>query len=897
MSAQQVGGRVNFLPCCCAGCAASPGPVKRFVNATKVSAYPGGAGTIDVYPRVYYTACACSPASSSCGGTAEPVCYTHGYDLTIPENEWTVPGVFAPDAAGGELVSQVVDNYFKHDGTTMLTFPTHCTYGWKAVLAKSIWQGRFGFIDSGGSCCPTGGTEQIKYRTATESAICVVADSWVRKDCAGVTTQTGQRNYSSNCSQTSSVDDYGNITRAGAVSIIKDYDNTGTPDSGNFSSCEVEDGYGVIGYELFAVFQTLHTESYPASGFGFDASCGIISWGGYTGTVAALNALNLYDPTADFYTSGGACTANTAYTELVNTDSAKAVFEISNTSLKVTFKHIGTYKKILCCDGPVGDTVEYIFNRTYTHTLDLGGAVAYSDVVADAESLLGEWDLTKDDIYPWRHDSAAWLVPLVSRDAGLRSPVIDWGHVEGTCIFVNEIHFSGDVRGSPMPAGYGYYFNFYHRQWCVQSPACNSACESYLGEMGASPLPYSATQWPEKPDGSDSRGHGAHLYNIVGGQFGGAPTPGEVVYAQKWAETLTQWPAINFSRACGRDRYLYDEPTFVCGTLVGTDLTLDTSAALSGKVVILGGVYLITGGSGTAYTVGARLYDALVSCDGVAALRFSTARAICSTLAATAVQTSPGLVTVTTTADHWLKRGGSESDTVTFTGIGGLTTAVATVTSDTVFTVSGTLTTSPSTGTISDGASVAQVAFDTTCSRNTFIARSWQSDFGNPGDPWSVTETQASLAPISQHPSVLYCTPNGEAFENGYQIAWGSIASDMCDGTAWSARFEQAIPDPFWQADHVPCGGGAWSQNINPCEAADATHYAFPPLVEPLTAAPAGAPALSVTFWTAEAQGIPGAIGHAYCEIDPYTPGFPMSWREPWLTCETWKELVGFKCA
>ena len=891
-------------PCCC-GCAPSPGPVKRFVNATKVSNYPGSAGTIDPYARVYYTACSCSPDISECNGTGQPVCYTHGYDLTIPTNEWTVPGVFPPDATGGELVSQVIDNYFKHDGTTMLTYPSHCTYGWKAVLAKSIWQGRAGFIDSGVSCCNTGGQEQIKYRTISESAVCTVNDSWIRKNCSGSTTGTFQRNYSSNCNQTSSVDDYGNITRSGSVSIIKDYQDNGVPSGTNFNSCEVADGNSIIGYELFAGVQALHTESYPSTGITFDATCGTINWNGYSGTVEYLNGLNLYNPTAGFYAPNTPCSANTAYTELVQSDSAKAVFEITQTTLRVTFKHIGTYKQIPCCDTPGAETVEYIFNRTYVHTVTLSGEVAYSDVVADAESLLGEWDMTKDEILPWRHDTSVWLIPLVSRDAGLRAPTIDWGHVEGTCDFVNEIHFSGEIRGAPMPAGYGYYFNFYHRQWCAATSgaACN-ACETYLGEMGAAPLPYSATQWPEKPDGCDSRGHGAHLYNIVGGQFGSTtiPTPGDVVYAQKWAETLTKWPAINLARACGRDRYLYDETAFVCGSLSGTDLTLDTSATLSGKVVILDGVYEITGGSGTAYTVGSRLYDALVSCDGVAPLRFSTARAICSTLAATAVQTSAGLVTVTTTAAHWLKRGGSESDTVTFTGISGLTSASATVVDDTSFTVSGTLTTSPSTGTISDGATSAQITFDTTCSRNTFIARSWQSLFREAYeslDPepasYSVTETQVTLAPTAKHPTVLYCTPNGEAFEHGYQIEWGSISADMCHGTAWSARFEQAIIDPFWQADHAPCGSGAWSQRLNPCEAADSEHYAFPPLVEPLISLPSGAPTPSVSFWTA-GQAMPGAVGHSYCSVDPYEIGFPMSWRESWLTCETWKALIGFKC-
>jgi hypothetical protein len=350
---------------------------------------------------------------------------------------------------------------------------------------------------------------------------------------------------------------------------------------------------------------------------------------------------------------------------------------------------------------------------------------------------------------------------------------------------------------------------------------------------------------------------------------------------------LTKWPKYNAARPCARDRYLYDETAHVCGTLVGYDLTLDESATLSGKVAIDDGVYLITGGSGTAYTVGDRLYDLLIPNDGVAPMRFSTARGICSQIDCTVVQTSPGLVTVTCAGKHWLKRGGTESDTVTISGIGGLSSHTAAVTSDTEFTVSGTITGDILSGTVSQGGDPAD---DSTCSANTFIAREWTSRFreaalsNDPEEPnHSVVETEVTLAPIAKHPTVLYSSPN-DSFPHGYSIPWGTIGSDMCYGNQWSATFEQAIADPLWQADHVPCPhSGAWQQRDNPCEAADANHYEFPPLVE-------------ATLEHSVTGGIPGAVGHPNCEIDPYSQGIAMSWRPGWLTCETWKEKVVFRC-
>lgn len=873
-----------MLPCCC-GCDPSPTPVKRFVQATHVDNYPTLSGKIPVYPRVYYTSCFCSPSDTDCNGAGEPVCYTHGYDGSIPSNAWNVPGVQPPDISGGELVSQILDNYFKHDGTTMQEFPSHCTYGWKAVAAQALWRGRWGFVN--GNCgCDEGDAINPDFKYSSMTYACSSSQTVTNTGSYGSRVVTHNIEWNQTCT----VDGDGNIIRSGSRRSNKtDTATTPTPEEWT-DNC-----YGLTPIDNSWSENTGNSMWAPPA---CDAACGIITSSIGNGTAAEImdTFSNLDDTTLECDDGGGSVTLPN---RTVTSGSIKPSITITDNRIEITRNCTVVMHQY---DSNCAESGTRTHTTTFSLVITLSGQVTYQSVLDEAEALLGEWSLSDDAVYPWRHDAKAWLLPLVTRDAGGGAPNIDWTTDED-CSLVGANNYSGEIRGKPLPAGYGYYFNFFHKQYCAHQPVASpcGACETDLGELGAAPLPMTATQWTEKPTGAEFRGHGAHIWNLQSGQYGNtAEAPFEGVRMVKWAETLVKWPAINFARPCGRDRYLYDETAHVCGTLAGSDLTLDETATLSGKVAIDDGVYQITGGSGINYTVGARLYDLLIPNDGVAPLRFPTARAICSTLNCTATQTSPGLITVETTGNHWLKRGGTEKDTLTFTGIGGLTTAEATVVDDTSFTVAGTLTTSPSSGTVSHGATAEQIAFDTTCSRNTFIAREWQGAFRaaalDPETPaYSVTETEVTLSPIAKHPTVLYSTPNGESFPHGYEIPWGSIGSDMCYGDQWSARFEQAIADPLWQADHVPCGHvGTWAQRDNPCEAADSNHYKFPPLVEPLIDLPAGAPTPSFTFFTS--QGIPGAVGHPNCEIDPYTPGFPMSWRESWLTCEEWKELIAFKC-
>ena len=899
---------MNLLPCCCAACEPTPTPVLRFLNVTMVTDYsstPNPAG-IAPYGRDHdycaVGACVDAESNSECGGTDQIKCWTMGFDGASIAPLAALTGI--NECTGGALVSQIAQNCYASDGTTLQEFPSHCTYGWKAVAAIARWHGQTGFLDDP-TCCPTGGDSQVLYKSQTlieegtrtravnQTNICVDPDSYINFS------------YYHKINQTASCDDCGNVSRTGDIHFRLSQSTTANPEETWLDSCQLADCTGSF-------------DVMPAQ-FPLAASCGIISVGyalgdpnhglfpSVQGTAAELNAMNLKAQSS----SSGTLAGGMAFT-IVATGSP-AVFTVTDDTLSVEWNSVVTTNYISRNDcGLYPDDYDYeeVVTTNYRKVITLGNANTWASVQARAATMLAEYSLTDDRIYPWRTDAQTWLVPLITQGGEYNYPSISlgqtgscprttiWGETVTceSCEFAQDTGRNCDIIGAPLPPGYGYHFNYWHKNWidCNAGIDCGQCIETY-GAMGASPLPMNATQWTDKIQGWDMPGRGAHISQI---DYAGAPTRSALV--QKWAETIVKWPSINFARPASRDRYLFDETDVACGSVAGTDLTLSvaptTPFSAGNKIAAGSGVYQITGGSGLAYTVSALLYDTPIPCDGASRLRYPTARAIMSTLAATAVQTSPGLVTVTTTEKHRLKAGGSEQDTVTLTGIGGLTTAVATVTSDTVFTVSGTLTTSPSSGTISDGATSAQIAFDTTCSRNTFLAREWQSDFSNPGDPWSVTETEVTLAPIARHPTVLYSSPN-DTFPHGYSIPWGSIAANMCDGAAWSARFDQVIVDPFWQADHEPCGhAGAWSQDDTPCHAPDSDHYAFPPLVEARATTPSGAPTIPVTFFTAESESMPAPLSHPNCDINPYTQGHAMSWYSDWLTCTDWEELIGAKC-
>jgi len=913
-----------ILGCCCGGCAPAPVPVPEFENVTRVT------GGVAPYARPWYycNLGSCVPEDCDVPGAA---CHSQGYDLTVPLNRWNVPGILDCEADGAAMVSKIADNCYRSTGAEV-SFPSHCSYGWKGVQSKAVWPGMFGFVNSGGPCCPTGGQQQSKYTSIKIKEIAYFYHTSTTSDrCDGLPGVQVENYYRSECEQTAIVDSYGNVRRTGSggISITIWNKQGGVKDPGNIEgSCYLPDAVGFIstGGTLGV---PVSAGVIPAAVAGFTAECGTIYWrrnpatfiSDYTGTAAELNVMGLFAPLAD--TTQGTDPAHLDilnYTTIPEGENYAARWDCSDNKLSMSFRTSKNIVRLRNCTYDafhVADRVDATTTIEYSQEITLGGddgagVIPYESVIQDAKTLLDEWPLNDDTVYPWRTDAQTWLQPFVRRDAASTSPNIAWGTDEN-CAFVDDVYYSGEIRGTPLPAGYGRHFNFFHINWlaCTDGGACG-ACEESLGAFSASPLPATATQWTDKFDGASQYGPGGHLSGLLTYEYGDDTlfNPDEV-RAQKWAETLEEWPSVNHSRPCERDRYLYNEAAVACiVSFVAPDLEINVSPAVEfavNDIVVLndGGVYTIaTKTDAQNYTVGAKLYDSPLPCDGASKLRFPSARAICSSIAATAEQTSPGLITVTTAAKHWLRGGGASKDTVTFTGIGGLTAAEATVVDDTSFTVSGTLTSSPDSGTVSHGATSAQIAFDTTCPRHDFIYSEWQSNgrqFAEESEddptvlPDFLTETQHTIAPIRRHPTVLCISPNSrDTFPHGLTVGFGNIEADQCYGEEWHARFNQAENDPFWQADHVPCGhGSTWTQAEQPCTTG-ADEYEYPPLVEPRLTAPSGAPTIPVTLHTEPAR--PNPVSHPNCDIEPYQSPTPHYVRAAWLLCDDWREKVNDNC-
>ena len=526
-------------------------------------------------------------------------------------------------------------------------------------------------------------------------------------------------------------------------------------------------------------------------------------------------------------------------------------------------------------------------SSSYDTSRTLSDSYSFAAVKAEGAALLAEWDMGDDRVYPWRMDGETWRAPLVHRDAASSGPAITEGdytpayelpeidvdgsleyHHGGTLTWTNPTPFTGAVIGKPQAVGNGRYFDDHARVLQVCCPpglelntngGGNWFCLSGWGELSPGTLPLTATHWPDVQKGGMFP-KGAFMMQADEG-----------VYFQKWAESLEEWPSANMARPFGRDRFLidYDAATGI-GDCTGTGTSAEEYA---------GDIILDSGDPFYAFR------------------RFPDCRPIGSRLVITAaVQTSPGVVTLTVAENHWLLAG----DVLDFYGVPGLTIgdAVATATPDTtVFTVAGTLTGSYSSGGYVTSHLTAEDThrWDWTCPRHAFVAQTWLTTVRANGG-YHYTQEQGYLPPAKKT-SVLYFSPNAESFENGFNAGWGDMESDDCFPNRWHAAFLQAVADPLWKSPKQ-CSDDAAVFKTQPAPCTACTGAAacvdFFPLVEPLLAPPANAPAVPFFFPASFDGGLPLPPIHL-CAVPDANPTIH-ALRAAWLACDLWKTVIHNKC-
>ena len=888
---------MNLLLNCCCGC--SSHTVPGWTNTTKVDDYsetPDPAGTAPyTRPLNYWYLHSCVPDGRVDG---EPMLGTMGFD-----GSGNLDGGITP---GGTVT--VDRNGYELSGANV-TIDNPC-YGWKAVAAIAEWPGRFGFLDGPG-CCEGSGQNQTKYTSIEFYQHSYGKNEYeVTQTACSLSNEYYEEYYDCEINQTATVDDYGNVTRTGSIVITWWFKVNGSISDGSADpTCSIANAFGMIASGAAGGnFDTGVNSLAPRGIVTFGAECGQVFIGSDSG--------NPYD------VPGASGTPSEIETAL---GYANIACSLTDSELSISWEDDQEYVTTTDCSGGVGTDKTFRQRNFFgfEQTITLSGAKTYASVKADAEALLDEWRLLDDAVYPWRTDTSTWLVPLVKRDAASTEPTIDLT-VDESCNFIDSGNYTGAIKGAPLDAGQGPHYNFDHPVGEADAPPASSFCGLCIiskGELGASPLPATATLWPSKEteQGPNMRGPGGWMTNWVDGQYGFAESltgfPRGIM-VQKWAETIMAWPALNFARAAGRDRYLFDEQAIACiVSFVAPDLEIEdvplsgpTEFEVGDKIAIEDGVYEVaTKTDAQNYTVGSKLYDLLIPCDGASKLRFPTARALISKRAVAAVQSSPGVVTITLTDKHWLKRNGTESDSVDFESVTGLGTGLtATVVDDYSFTVSGTLG-SYTDGTgyvLSTGAPAGIETYDTTCSRKKYVTREWQSRFreydsGDPEDlPYTLTETDRDYTSTSlANPYIVVISPNaGDTPGNGVRYDFGDIDSDICFGEVWHMDVVQAIADPFWQADHYPCGGsGGWDQAEQPC-GEDANHYQYPPLIEASLTTPVGAPTLPVDYYPEGTSPMPNVVGHPNCEATPNDRGTLHAIRSAWETCDDWQERTMHRC-
>ena len=865
---------MNFGLLCCGNCNPPPAPI--YTNAPTV---PDGFGNTLAGDALQPWELCGLGSSGGCGNVDFGTdCGATGL---IPCGKLTGPG-------------QPVTNHFTiSDPVALLNFTGPCRKtGFKNVQAFATWPGQYGWIQSG--CCDYP-SPQVRYCSLKVESHCTFDSSrtydW-NPDFADESREMGGMTHSFfNKVNEASVDDCGNNT------------NTGSAGS-SFSSQHytyVHDEHAVHTYYSYDVTSNCTTEAFHASSEStalylgtpeVTVDCGIVGvkWAPgdqISGTLEEVNAalatraagmLVGLAPEGDMPPGG---TGYWNHTEYLIAPYASMVVTLSDTEVKFTaIAGLQIKTKSYLNDYWFNDTID-TFSYTYSKSRTLSSPYTFSQVLADAASLLSLWDLADDAQYPWRVDGEVWLAPLVKKDCGSSGPGITDGtvtppftdpgpdengdeiyHHIGALSWDNTPSFTGAIQGAPQTVGYARFWDD-HAQvlgvCCPDGMTINSDnggnwwCLNGWGEYSPSSLPPTATHWTNKQQGGMAS-VGAWLLQAFEG-----------VLAQKWAESLEAWPSVNYARPFGRDRFLVDySPCTNTGDYVG-DICLD----------------------------------------GTKPLRFPTARPIGGTIAISSASQSGVDIILTTAENHWLKVG----DVIDFNGVAGLGSGVAVTAATpntTTFTVVGTLA-----GTYSGGGTISShwTASDTwkwdwTCPRHTFVVQQWHTDLAGSGSIVYVQE-QGSLMPAAKT-SVLYSSPNTESFSNGFSAGWGSILNETCYAPSeWHLTFLQAVADPFFSMP-TQCGGDPADAvfGVQPAPCADCPettangHTAivcvqYPPLVEPMLQPPEGAPVLPVPFGSFDG----GMPTHCVNNCSaPNSRAVIQAMRAGWLDCNDWKVVVHDHC-
>lgn len=600
----------------------------------------------------------------------------------------------------------------------------------------------------------------------------------------------------------------------------------------------------------------------------------------------AGNAKKLWDETWAFWiTQGitptwsrtGAGQLSASYTSGANSGSMSVDLEAGTFSAEYNFTDYAVTLSMTCSNTVWtisshvvdGNNSGSLYDTEWTLTGTLSVPYTEEDVRLEVEAMLNEWPLNDDALYPWRHDTYCSIAPLVTYDevpeAVWPEAIIAWDTLQAYAD-PNWDTYSGDLRGSPLTAGYGPHFDWRHRTWTEETPParCVVFHGAYSGDRPGEPntytrpaedvsdayMPATATQWTENDATWDTELPcvGAWVRWKTG-----------VCWAQKWAEAMAWAPSQNFARPFGPDRITVDQETVRCCDASGGTITVESATAIdTGDAVLVKGVSGISNGWYSATKTGALTYT--VSALAVAMPGGETYEAGAGWMGKARFPDAPGIggrleiigasnaipIVIETRAAHYLRDGDEVdiSDVLGNTAANGTAISV-TVVDGTHFSLNGTTGNGSYTGggfASVNGAPGYQWNDDQ--SKGDFVEVRFGFNYRDyverdrvidhydtcpdcseaaPDDDTPLREQQVANFPsfsrsiaafqavqrsLIGRPDtwrVAYCSPQDEGFQTAHWATWPTVAGDDRYGALGVVVFQQTFTDALWQSPARPC--------------------------------------------------------------------------------------------
>lgn len=786
-------------------------------------------------------------------------------------------------------------NYFQY-ASASVDFSKCFKSGFKTTQAKRVWHGRYGLTSKQPSGC-------IVDCTCLEPSLSTLVDTtkYLTKRINFSQSFTGRVYYDpvfleythrwdETTTRTYTVDANSGkktLTNCSSSSYIHSWEDGTVLTTGSLG--------GVLPYYYMAKIDTAETFAYG------NAPCSILSFPVIGGGDASLDDWTGKTPAQlEAHLSNNLDLQNPPTT--TGYYSQSAVVTCENTLLKVV---ITSQDRSTYWDG--SSTRYQEGDSTVTYEIELTDEWTAKNLLDDTYELLGKWNLSDDSQYPWRTDQYPTVAPQVTRNEYTQTQTPDlWTD----CSYTDSASYTGVIRGEPMPAGYQKFFDAQHKTWKKCQNIFTGVWHWYIDSYGALSgdniagditdfyVPMTATQWTDNYEASNVWTPSAMVLFT-----------GDVLYIQKWAETLIPRKSLKLSRPCGMDRFTPNHKTSSCFSDDGVSVIYPTYYANwddSGSLLICGNGTLDGVWEFTKVNDYQLQLDTLVASSSwiptvdnnpncgtsgrASQLSWFKQPAICGRNYITSTSSFNPVTASLETNPHWLV----DNDLVYVVDANGnhqLKTVkrfsnTQVVLKDTVTGSSMVYLRSPFS---------ADWKWDDDESKRTFSILEYNYDYREVGEisrlqsqylgcgcgdnPASVRQQQVTLGVPQEvkdltchgsclkwnacYPSVVYISDRDEGFPSGsfYRLSIPEFNLDSRYSNRWLAKVQQWVVDPFYQQPTgKPCvsyyeWSDPWVQDNGNCIG----DYPTTQYIEAMCGRPEGSPIIPVPFGVAESQDLNGS--------------------------------------